>query len=571
MYYTVYLQQMVFFGKSYNQLVKFVRHGSFERSVSKSIRLGSNSFVSHLSKSLPLNSSPPAWPPALYKHQREGVEWLIKREQYVKFPGGLLCDEPGMGKTIQMGACMSLNPVKNTLLILPNAVIGQWYETLRKMLPRASIYIHHSSTKITDISILDKASMNIVIVTISGIMNPLLNTKKKKKKKKNVRRIFAMKVFEPIIWDRIIMDECHYIKNNSSTRSKSACAIKGHIRWGLTGTPVQNSIHDLITLFMFIKPIDWDTSVKPINTSTIHFYKKRLILRRTKDKHPKDPSHPIQISNMVEHVVNFPFSTNAERTLYETTLDHINQKIMMTLEDTTESNIGKFQCVLELLIRARQLSIHPQVYLKGIKRRAKRLQTKYISATNEEEIYDYTKLSSRFETVLACIKEQPTTNQLLFCRYTEEMDLWERTLTKEGIMCKQYNGSTPMKERKEIINSFTFNKPGGVLLIQIMAGGVGLNLQQFTRVLLTTPDWNPANEIQAIARSHRIGQTLPVDIYRFILDDPLLENTIDKRIVEVQNAKRAIMADLLEDESLYTECRLSLLQIRDLVSTSKIK
>lgn len=177
---------------------------------------------------LSLVSSPPAWPPSLYKHQREGVDWLLKREYSKKFRGGLLCDEPGMGKTIQMGTCMSKNPKRNTLLILPNAVIQQWADTLKKMLPQASIYIHHGKTKLLDASVLQKNPMNIVIVTIAGIQNPKLS---KNKKKSKIKRVYGLKIFKGLVWDRIIMDECHYIKNKSSIRARSAINLKGVIKW----------------------------------------------------------------------------------------------------------------------------------------------------------------------------------------------------------------------------------------------------------------------------------------------------------------------------------------------------
>ena len=529
--------------------------------VAKQLRMGILSFV----------SAPPAWPPSLYKHQQEGVDWLLSREDAKLFPGGLLCDEPGLGKTIQMGACMSHRPVHNTLLILPNAVIQQWYNTLEKMLPQAHIYIHHGQTKITNSAILDQHAMNIVIVTIAGIQNPTLPSSKKKKKKRNIRRSYAMKVFSHITWDRIIMDECHYIKNKKSLRSRSARCLKGAIKWGLTGTPVQNSIDDLITLFTFIQPDDWDEQKYPIKKHTVKFYKHKLMLRRTHANCPVDSHHPLQISTITEKVVRFPFSTPEERKLYATTIDYIDAKIKETMEDESESNIGKFQCMLELLVRARQLSIHPKVYLEGIKRRAARLNTEYVPYSSEEDDYDYSRLSSRYETVLQYIEQEPQTNQLLFCRYTIEMDLWEEILTERGIRCCKYNGSTSMSKRETIINSFTTDTPGGVLLIQIMAGGVGLNLQQFTRVFLTTPDWNPSNEIQAIARSYRIGQLVPVELFRFIIEDPEYENTIDSRIVAVQHKKYAIMKELLEEDMSEAKCKLSFQDVQSIMCKKKYK
>lgn len=548
------------FGLSYSQLCDRIRFKPFPQRKQKS----TSTKPPQENSTNPLQSTSPAWPPSLYRHQEEGVKWLYKREKSKKFPGGLLCDEPGMGKTIQIGTIMSLNPKKNSLIILPNAVVQQWYDTLSKMLPWAAIYIHHGQTKLTNASVLDKSSMNIVIVTVSSIVNPIF-IKKSKKKKRSFVRPDNMKIFKSIIWDRVVMDECHYIKNYSSARSKSACAIRAKIRWGLTGTPVQNDIKDIITLVKFIKPDTWTT---PITKHNIQQYIDKLVLRRTKENHPKDMSNPIKISNLKETIVKFAFTTKEERNLYGITIENIKNKIVETMEDSTESNIAKYHSALELLIRARQLSIHPMVYLEGIKRRAKRLDTTYIPSSTEEETYDFTRLSSRFETVLKYILKAPTTNQLVFCRYTAEMDLWEEVLTKKGIRCKKYNGSTSMKEREIVINSFTYEKPGGVLLIQIMAGGVGLNLQQFTRVFLTTPDWNPANEIQAIARAHRIGQSLPVQLFRFILEDTEYTNTIDTRIVTKQNDKRLLMAHILKDASLYTENRLTLKTICDMVGGS---
>ena len=363
------------------------------------------------------------------------------------------------------------------------------------------------------------------------------------------------------------MDECHYIKNKNSIRSRSAVNLKGNIKWGLTGTPVQNSINDLITLMMFIKPNNWDLKKHPITKNSIKHYKNKLILRRTKDNHTWDVKNPLKISTISDKVVSFPFSTNEERQLYKVTIDNISEKISETLADDSGGNIGKFQCVFELLTRARQLSIHPKVYLDGIKRRAQRLDTIYKPYSKEEEDYDYNKISSRYEKVLEYIEEKRNTNQLVFCRFRTEMDLWEKILTKKGIRCCKYNGSTSLSERERIVNSFTTENPGGVLLIQIMAGGVGLNLQQFTRVFLTTPDWNPANEIQAIARSHRIGQSLPVEIFRFIMEDPEYENTIDKRIVNVQNKKYNIMNDILNDNLSDTKSRLSFDEIKAIIST----
>ena len=547
-----------YFGISYQNLQKSVKHIGFKRKIS--------------------NQGAPTlqamWPPALYKHQQEGVAWMLKREQSKVFKGGLLCDEPGMGKTIQVGAIMCQNPKRNNLLILPNAVIKQWIDTLTKMIPDVNIYVHHGKTKLKDTSILRKGSMNIVIITIAGVTK--------------------MSLFKKITWDRIIMDECHYIKNKSSSRSVHAKKLNGTIKWGLTGTPVQNSIKDLISLVMFIKPDNWDLDSLPINKNTIKTFKKRLILRRTKDDHPKDPNYLIKISSVNDQVIRFPFKHKAERDFYNLIMAEI--QVMAEDIQQNENGLRRFQGMLELLIRNRQASIHPVLYARAMLERAKRKNIRY-SPHPTIKNYDYQQTSSRFDAVIKSIGEKKQANQLVFCRYRHEMDLWEQTLTKKGYHCFKYNGSTSMKKRESIINSYTYNRAllqvcnqkigravrevfenirsyfSNVLLIQIVAGGTGLNLQQFTRVMLTTPDWNPCNEIQAVARSHRIGQTAPVDIYRFLLEDDVpgdkkLE-TIDDKIYDKQTKKRLVMADVLNDTTLYTDKKLSIDDIRGLIGSKK--
>jgi SNF2 family DNA or RNA helicase len=537
------------FGHSYQKLQEAVKHQAFMK---------------------PPKKLTPMWPPSLYKHQKEGVAWMLKREQSPVLKGGLLCDEPGMGKTIQVGAVMCQNPQKNNLLILPNAVIRQWVDTLTKMIPGVNIYVHHGNTKIKDTSILQKGPMNIVIITIAGVTK--------------------MSLFKKITWDRIIMDECHYIKNKSSSRSIHAKKLNGKIKWGLTGTPVQNSIKDLISLVMFIKPDNWDLDKLPINKHTIKQFKTRVVLRRTKDDHPKDPNYLIKISSVNEKIIRFPFKHAKEREFYNL----IMEEIQVMAEDIQQqaNALIRFHGMLELLIRNRQASIHPVLYARAMLERAKRKKITY-RPHQMIRTYDYKQTSSRFDAVINSINEKKQANQLVFCRYRHEMDLWEQTLTERGYHCFKYNGSTSMKNRQKIINSYTYNRVllqvcnqkigravreifenirsyfSNILLIQIVAGGTGLNLQQFTRVMLTTPDWNPCNEIQAVARSHRIGQTAPVDIYRFLLDDGDTTETIDDRIYEKQTNKRLVMADVLNDTTLYTDEKLSIDGIRELIEQKK--
>ena len=166
---------------------------------------------------------------------------------------------------------------------------------------------------------------------------------------------------------------------------------------------------------------------------------------------------------------------------------------------------------------------------------------------------------------------------LVFCHFKDEMNMIQMKLNKIGVKCEQYHGSLNQRERQDVINKFNSvpvkklkfknkkgkiivkeNKPR-VLLIQINAGGVGLNLQQFSNVFIVSPDWNPCNEIQAISRSHRIGQQNKVNVHKYTVrfnpefeetDSKFILKTIDERILSKQINKRNLMVDMLSDKTL---------------------
>jgi SNF2 family DNA or RNA helicase len=187
-------------------------------------------------------------------------------------------------------------------------------------------------------------------------------------------------------------------------------------------------------------------------------------------------------------------------------------------------------------------------------------------------------------------------NCLVFCHFKEEMNLIEKSLKQRRIGVEMYHGGMNGKKRLEVLNKFPnndmtntaklvlnrynipeviqnqiFSYSPRVLLIQINAGGVGLNLQQFSEVYFPSPDWNPSNEIQALARAHRLGQVKPVTVHRFILFDQEEEfSTIDQRIGSIQVTKRNLMAKILEDDNLLRDAKLSYKDIKTTALIQKI-
>jgi SNF2 family DNA or RNA helicase len=159
--------------------------------------------------------------------------------------------------------------------------------------------------------------------------------------------------------------------------------------------------------------------------------------------------------------------------------------------------------------------------------------------------------SSKHKRLIDLLEQHPDEGTLVFCQFTEEMDMLEDFVMERGHRCLRLDGKLNNSERAEVLKQCrdTDGVPP-VTLIQIKAGGVGLNLQAFSRVYILSPDWNPCNEIQAMARSHRIGQTRRVEVKRIVLESTDELSVIDDRIMVVQERKRDLMADLLEEESL---------------------
>ena len=212
------------------------------------------------------------------------------------------------------------------------------------------------------------------------------------------------------------------------------------------------------------------------------------------------------------------------------------------------------------VLRLRQASIHPSIALSGLR---KKQRFHYLPH------YKPSFRSTKIDAIMRLLVERSKTeNCLVFCHFKEEMDLLSHFLNQEGIHHAQYNGKMTLSQRNKCLKQFSYIKliekcipkkfsisdrslhhilsfiPHRILLIQIKAGGVGLNLQQFTQVFITSPDWNPSNEIQAVARAHRIGQEFPVCVNRFRLQDSEKVgshnyiSTIDNRIFNIKKKGR---------------------------------
>ena len=459
----------------------------------------------------------------LHDHQQEGVKWMMELEH--NGSGGILADDPGVGKTLQALSLAYSSPEGScTLIVVPTSIIKQWREAATEILGKGNVYVHHGSKR-------DKVNFprKRVVITTYGLMK-------------------TEKTLSTVHWFRIILDEIHEIRNRASKGSKAIMDFSSKYRWGLSGTPVHNSKEQVTNLFRFVKGFPSD-SREPIDLEEII---KTHLLRRRKEVVLKDKIPEIEVSTE-----EIDFNTERERKFYQKIQKNVKAEFEQLEEQcltASEENVIMF----ELLLRLRQAAQHPQLVLSGFSR-------KY-----NTDMGEWKRVSSKHKALLSFIKEHPTEGSLVFCQFTEEMDILEKYLFKNGMEVMRLDGKISTSERERILDTCnqkvdamsalpplpdnaqnvqqSLIRPK-VFLIQIKAGGVGLNLQSFSRVYITSPDWNPCNEIQAIARAHRLGQKRQVIVKKLVLRDGE-HGLIDDRICSIQEKKRGIMAELLEEESL---------------------
>ena len=511
--------------------------------------------------------------------QEDGVQWMLGKELGSKLThlrGGILADDPGLGKTIQTAALMAGNPKTKTLIIVPTSVISQWTKTLGRILGEDEIYLHYGSSKAkTPLQLMSK-KFSICVTSHGGCftatskksaLSETLNNEAEKSRLKTV--------LHTLVWDRIIVDEAHVLRN-TNTKIHLACSMfknKINSMWGLTGTPVQNSEMDMVSLAKFIG-FDSRTAINMLEQ-----FVGAYVLRRTKDVLIQ--TTPLEDYEIINHYV--PFKTKAEQDVYE----YIEKDAISEMARASEQNkdtSAMNMVLMELLLRLRQTASHPGVVLDAFER-------KYSEFEFETE-FDKEGISSKISALIEQIKK--TSNYcLVFAHFRKEMKMVQKFLYEEGIQAELYDGSLNLNQRNALIEKYDDepvkkkivlingkrklmeNKPR-VLIIQIKAGGVGLNLQQFSDVFILSPDWNPSNEIQAIARAHRLGQTKNVSVHKFTViynpeldkdldsedekdednnmdSDPISSNkktTVEERILSVQIRKRELMATMLDDGSL---------------------
>ena len=441
-------------------------------------------------------------------YQRDGVRWMLGMEGQTSGPkGGFLCDEMGLGKTVQLISVMLGNPRDRTLIIVPKSIITQWRDELNKFAPQVSVHVYDGPERTTD----KHAKVTIAPYT-------LLSDRKS-----------DTTPLHRVLWDRVILDEAHEIRNKQSKTFKSVCELRTDIKWLVTGTPVFNSMNDFVNLCTFLGV------PKNFVQGRTKEIKDIYILRRTKEDLAKINDRltlpPCHFENV--ELDMFP----EEKALYECVFLEAQGIIQEAFRHAQSLN-SKNMVILECLLRARQCMIWPQMYLNGI------------AAQNETKPEVWKGRSNKMETLFRLLKEHPTEKSLVFCQFRGEMNYIQSQLD-----CPVFriDGSVSRDERVRQIEGFKRVEGGAVFIIQIKSGGQGLNLQEATRVYITAPAWNPATELQAIGRSHRTGQTQTVHVKKLVYKECNRFISVEEEMMALQGHKSLVCSEVLNDERVKTQ------------------
>jgi SNF2 family DNA or RNA helicase len=422
----------------------------------------------------------------LFSYQEVGVRWLLEREHAPDPKGGFLCDEMGLGKTIQLVETFRRNRLKSTLVIVPKSIVGQWRLEISKFAPELSVHVFDGPKRVWN------TNYEIVLMPYSLIEY----------------------IPQSHIWDRIVLDEGHEVRNPKSKMCRRLCDLKSNVRWVVSGTPIFNTVKDFVTLCQFIG-ISKGKVLRDFDE--VH---KKFVLRRTRD----------QTSSL-----DFK---NIELDMYSEEFDLYKEAFEYGQEVLSHANVNSM-VALECLLRTRQVMIWPQLYVDGLAKK------------NNTDSDLYTGRSKKHETLFEMLKTHPDEKSLIFTQFTGESDFLQESLSSQNYPVFRLDGQVENVDRERRIEAFHHAPANAIFLIQIKAGGVGLNLQCASRVYIMAPSWNPATELQAIGRSHRTGQNRTVVVRKFVYKD-FTESipSIEQNIVELQLSKSKICADILKDEKL---------------------
>jgi superfamily II DNA or RNA helicase len=450
---------------------------------------------------------PPTFKGALREYQREGLGWLTFLRE-LGF-GGCLADDMGLGKTVMILALLEARRLevaalpnrRPSLVVAPRSVIFNWRQEAARFTPDLQVLDYSGTGRAAQRELIDGS--DLVLATYGTL-------------RRDAARLGEHE------FDYVILDEAQTIKNAGTASAKAARLMKGSHRVALSGTPVENRLSDLWSLFEFLNPGLLSRasgfaklfSGKDADEETLDMLGRGLrpfILRRTKEQVASEL--PSKTEQTIECELERP-----QRLLYNELRDHYRRRLLNGASSWQRSKLQ----VLEALLRLRQAACHPGL----------------IDPERAGE------KSAKLDLLLPRIAETVAEGHktLVFSQFTSFLSLLRGRLDAARIPYEYLDGRT--RDRAARIDRFQNAPESRLFLISLTAGGLGLNLTSADYVFLLDPWWNPAAEAQAIDRAHRIGQTRNVFAYRLIARD-----TVEERVLELQQRKRALADAILNADN----------------------
>ncbi|CKG37915.1 putative SNF-family helicase [Streptococcus pneumoniae] len=430
------------------------------------------------------------------KYQVYGFEWMKTLAHY-RF-GGILADDMGLGKTLQSIAFIDsvLPEIREKklpiLVVSPSSLVYNWFSELKKFAPHIRAVIADGNQAERRKILKDITEFDVVITSY-----PLL--------RRDIR-LYARP------FHTLFLDEAQAFKNPTTQTARAVKTIQAEYRFGLTGTPVENSLEELWSIFHVVFPelLPGRKEFGDLRREDIAKRVKPFVLRRLKGDVLNE------LPEKIEHLQSSELLPD-QKSLYAAYLAKLREETLKHLDkDTLRKNKIR---ILAGLTRLRQICCHPALFVD-----------------------DYKGSSAKFEQLLEILEECRSTGKriLIFSQFTKMLSIIGRELNRQAIPYFYLDGSTPAQERVELCDRFNEGE-GDLFLISLKAGGTGLNLTGADTVILYDLWWNPAVEQQAADRAYRMGQKNTVQVIKLVA-----QGTIEEKMHELQESKKNLIAEVIE-------------------------
>ena len=428
----------------------------------------------------------------LRDYQIQGYNYLKTLASY-EF-GGILADEMGLGKTIQTITFLLSNENKKYIVITPTALVYNWKSEIEKFAPSLNVGLAHGNKANRESIIKNYMDYDIILTTYNTYKND-------------------QEEYEKIFFDYCIIDEAQNIKNPDSLIAKSIKKVNAKVKFALTGTPIENNLIELWSIFDFVMPgyLYTKETFKRIfvnEYANIPELKKMIqpfILRRSKadviEELPKKIEHKYYVELEKEH-----------KRAYNGFVKLVKSK----LEENKDDNLAIFSYLTKL----RQLALAPELMVKN-----------------------YRGKNSKIDLLMNLINDNRDRKILIFSQFTKVLQLIGQTLSENNISYSYLDGKTKAEQRVNLVDEFNNNEDKKIFLISLKAGGVGLNLTSASMVIHFDPWWNPSVENQATDRAHRIGQKNVVDVVKLIS-----KSTVEENVIALQEEKKDLIDSVMDKD-----------------------